>query len=153
VLVPFGGGGLACGIASALKALEPGARVIACEVETAAPLTASLQAGSPQTVSYTPSFVDGAGATGLLPEMWPMIRGLIEGSAVVTLAEAADAVRMMVERMHIVAEGAGALPLAAAMAGKAGGGTICCVVSGGNIDSTRLAAILTNAPGATDPAA
>ena len=152
VLVPFGGGGLACGIGSALKALEPGARVIACEVETAAPLTASLQAGSPQTVSYTPSFVDGAGASGLLPEMWPMIRGLIEGSAVVTLAETADAVRMMVERMHIVAEGAGALPLAAAMAGKAGGGTICCVVSGGNIDSTRLAAILTKAPGATDPA-
>lgn len=149
VLVPFGGGGLACGIASALKALEPGARVIGCEVETATPLTRSLEAGSPQTVPYTPSFVDGAGSTGLLPEMWPMIRGLVEGSAVVTLEEAADAVRMLVERMRVVAEDAGALPLAAALSGKVGGGTICCVVSGGNIDPSRLAAILTRAPGAT----
>ena len=149
VLVPFGGGGLACGIASALKALEPGARVIACEVETAAPLTRSLAAGSPQTVDYTPSFVDGAGSSGLLPEMWHMIRNLIEGSAVVTLEETAEAIRLLVERMRVVAEGAGALPLAAALSGKAGGGTICCVISGGNIDPARLAAILTKAPGAT----
>jgi threonine dehydratase len=150
VLVPFGGGGLACGIASALKALEPGARVIGCEVETAQPLTASLAAGSPQTVSYTPSFVDGIGASGILPEMWPLIRGLLEGSATVTLAQTADAIRMLVERMHVVAEGAGAVSLAAALAGKAGGGTICCVISGGNIDPSRLAAILTKAPGAME---
>ena len=152
VLVPFGGGGLACGVASALKALQPGARVIACEIETAAPLTRSLEAGTPQSVVYTPSFVDGAGSSGLLPEMWPMLRGLIEGSAVVTLEQTAEAVRMLVERMHIVAEGAGALPLAAALSGKVGGGTICCVISGGNIDAARLAAILTNAPNATGPA-
>jgi threonine dehydratase len=152
VLVPFGGGGLACGIASALRALEPGARVIACEIETAAPLTRSLAAGAPQEVTYQPSFVDGAGSASLLPEMWPMLTGLLEGSAVVTLEETAEAVRMLVERMRVVAEGAGALPLAAALAGKVGGGTICCVISGGNIDPSRLAAILTNAPGATDPA-
>jgi threonine dehydratase len=151
VLVPFGGGGLACGIASALKALEPGARLIACEIETAAPLTPSLEAGSPKTVTYTPSFVDGAGSASLLPEMWPMIKSLIDGSAIVSLEQAAEAIRMLVERMHIVAEGAGALPLAAALSGKAGGGTICCVVSGGNIDSSRLAALLTQAPGATGP--
>lgn len=149
VLVPFGGGGLACGIASALKALEPGARVVACEVETAHPLSTSLEAGSPQAVPYLPSFVDGIGAAGLLPEMWPLIRGLIEGVAVVTLEETAEAIRMLVERMRVVAEGAGAVPLAAAMSGKAGGGTICCVISGGNIDPARLAAILTKAPGAT----
>lgn len=152
VLVPFGGGGLACGISSALKALGPGARVIACEIETAAPLTRSLEAGSPQNVTYTPSFVDGAGSSGLLPEMWPMLRTLVEGSAVVTLEQTADAVRMLVERMRIVAEGAGALPLAAALSGKVGGGTICCVISGGNIDAARLAAILTNAPNATGSA-
>lgn len=151
VLVPFGGGGLACGVASALKALEPGARVIACEVETAHPLSTSLDAGSPQTVTYTPSFVDGAGSTDLLPEMWPMLRGLIEGAAVVTLDETAEAIRTLVERMRVVAEGAGALPLAAALSGKVGGGTICCVISGGNIDPARLAAILTKAPGATGP--
>jgi threonine dehydratase len=151
VLVPFGGGGLACGISSALKALEPGARVIACEIDTAAPLTPSLEAGSPKTVTYTPSFVDGAGSASLLPEMWPMIKSLIDGSAMVSLEETADAIRMLVERMHVVAEGAGALPLAAALSGKAGGGTICCVISGGNIDASRLAALLTQAPGATGP--
>jgi threonine dehydratase len=151
VLVPFGGGGLACGIASALKALEPGARVIACEIETAAPLTPSLEAGAPKTVTYTPSFVDGAGSASLLPEMWPMIKTLIDGSAMVSLEQAAEAIRMLVERMHIVAEGAGALSLAAALSGKAGGGTMCCVISGGNLDSSRLAALLTQAPGATGP--
>lgn len=151
VLVPFGGGGLACGISSALKALEPGARVIACEIDTAAPLTPSLEAGSPKTVTYTPSFVDGAGSASLLPEMWPMIKSLIDGSAMVSLEQTAEAIRMLVERMHIVAEGAGALPLAAALSGKAGGGTMCCVISGGNIDSSRLAALLTQAPGATGP--
>ncbi|HJR35476.1 MAG TPA: pyridoxal-phosphate dependent enzyme [Gemmatimonadales bacterium] len=151
VLVPFGGGGLACGISSALKALEPGARLIACEIETAAPLTPSLEAGSPQTVTYTPSFVDGAGSASLLPEMWPMLKSLIDGSAMVSLEQTAEAIRILVERMHIVAEGAGALPLAAALSGKAGGGTVCCVISGGNIDPSRLAALLTQAPGATGP--
>ncbi len=150
VLVPFGGGGLSCGIASALKPLEPGARVIACEVETAAPLAASLAAGAPQTVPYTATFVDGIGSAKLLPGMWPLIRGLIEGSAVVSLEEAADAVRTLVERVHVVAEGAGAVPVAAALSGRAGGGTICCVVSGGNLDPARLAKILSRAPGATE---
>jgi len=148
VLVPFGGGGLACGISSALKALGPGTRVIGCEVETAAPLSASLEAGSPQTVPYTPSFVDGIGSSRLLPAMWPAIQGLVEGAVVVSLEETADAIRTLVERIRVVAEGAGAVPVAAALSGRAGGGTMCCVVSGGNIDPSRLAAILTKAPGA-----
>jgi threonine dehydratase len=151
VLVPFGGGGLSCGIASALKFLAPGARVIACEVETAAPLSASLAAGSPQSVVYQASFVDGIGAAGLLPEMWPMVLALIQGVAVVSLKETAEAIRTLVERARIVAEGAGAVPVAAALAGRAGDGAICCVVSGGNLNATRLAAILTHAPGATAP--
>jgi threonine dehydratase len=148
VLVPFGGGGLACGIASALKAVGPGTRVIACEVETAAPLAPSLAAGSPQMVTYTPSFVDGIGSSKLLPEMWPAVQGLVEGAVVVSLEETADAIRTLVERIRIVAEGAGAVSVAAALSGRAGGGTICCVVTGGNIDPSRLAAILTKAPGA-----
>jgi threonine dehydratase len=150
VFVPFGGGGLACGIASALKALEPGARVIGCEVDTAHPLTTSLEAGSPQTVPHARSFVDGIGAGGILPEMWPLVKGLIEGAVVVSLEETADAIRILVERMRVVAEGAGAVPLAAALSGRAGGGTMCCVISGGNIDPARLAAILTRSPGATE---
>ena len=148
VLVPFGGGGLACGIASALKAVGPGTRVVACEVETAAPLAPSLAAGSPQTVVYTPSFVDGIGSSKLLPEMWPAIRSLVEGSVVVSLEETAAAIRTLVDRIRIVAEGAGAAPVAAALSGRAGGGTMCCVVSGGNIDPSRLAAILTKTAGA-----
>ena len=151
VLVPFGGGGLAVGIASTLKYLGPGARVIACEVETAAPLSAAFEAGGPRQIDYRPSFVDGIGAGGLLPEMWPMLKGLISGTAVVTLEETAEAIRTLVERMRIVAEGAGAVPVATALSGKAGGGTICCVVSGGNIDASRLAAIITRAPDSLGP--
>jgi threonine dehydratase len=151
IMVPFGGGGLSCGIASALPPGQSGVRVIACEVETAAPLSKSLEAGSPQTISYTPSFVDGIGAAGLLPEMWPMLRRLLGGVVVVSLEETAAAIRMLVERMRVVAEGAGAVPLAAALSGRAGGGTICCVISGGNINLDRLAAILTKAPGAVGP--
>jgi threonine dehydratase len=150
VLVPFGGGGLSCGISSALKALQPGARVVGCEVESAHPLSTSLEAGEPRKVPYTPSFVDGIGASGILPEMWPLIKGLIDAAAVVTLDEAADAIRLLVERMRVVAEGAGAVPVAAALSGKAGGGTICCIISGGNIDPARLAAILMRQPGATE---
>jgi threonine dehydratase len=146
VVVPFGGGGLAVGIASTLEYLSPGARVIACEVETATPLTASLKAGAPQQITYQASFVDGIGASGLLPEMWPLVRRLIAGVAVVTLEETAAAIRLMVERTRVVTEGAGAVPLATALSGKAGDGTLCCVVSGGNIDASRLAAILTRTP-------
>jgi threonine dehydratase len=152
VLVPFGGGGLAAGIASTLKYLGPGARVIACEIETAAPLSASLQAGSPQQITYRPSFVDGIGSSGMLPEMWPMVKGLIEGVAVVSLEETADAIRILVERLRVVAEGAGAVPLATALSGRAGGGTLCCVISGGNINPSRLAAILTKTPDSFGPA-
>jgi threonine dehydratase len=120
-------------------------------VETAAPLSKSLEAGAPQAITYTPSFVDGIGAAGLLPEMWPLVKRLLGGVVVVSLEETAEAIRMLVERMRVVAEGAGAVPLAAALSGRAGGGTICCVISGGNINLDRLAAILSKAPGAVGP--
>jgi threonine dehydratase len=142
ILVPFGGGGLSAGIATAARALLPGARVFGCEVETAAPLRASLEAGEPVRVDHRPSFVDGIGGKGMLPEMWPLVRSALAGSIVVTLEEAARAVRLLAERAHVVAEGAGAVPLAAALTGRAGGGTIVCVVSGGNIDLAKLATIL-----------
>ncbi len=142
VLIPFGGGGLSCGIASALKAHSPGTRVYACEVETAAPLAASLQAGSPQSIDYQPSFVDGAGGKSVLEEMWPLARDLLQGSLVVSLQETAAAVRLLAERHRVIAEGAGALSLAAALSGQAGQGRIVCIISGGNIDSERLCSIL-----------
>ena len=143
VLVPYGGGGLSCGIAAALRGVAPRARVIACEVETAAPLTASLAAGAPTTVEYRPSFVDGIGGKSVLAEMWPLASTLLSGSVVVSLEEIAAAIRLLVSRARIVAEGAGAASLAAATSGRAGTGVIVCVVSGGNLDPAKLAAILT----------
>jgi len=144
VLVPFGGGGLSCGIASALAGLGSPAGVVGCEIETATPLRTSLEAGAPCTVERTPSFVDGIGGAGLLPEMWPLVQRLIDSDAVVSLREAAAAIRLLVERVHVVAEGAGAVPVAAALSGRVTGSVICCVVSGGNIDTAVLLDILAN---------
>ncbi len=142
VVVPFGGGGLSCGIASAVRALAPAAKVFAAEVETAAPFAASLAAGAPRDIAYTPSFVDGIGAPFVLPEMWPLASRLLDGSMVMALAEVAAAVRLLAERNRVIAEGAGATPVAAALAGKAGRGKVVCVVSGGNIDPGTLSKIL-----------
>jgi len=142
VVIPFGGGGLSAGIASAIRAIKPDTKLYACEVETAAPLAPSLAAGAPQTVSYTATFVDGIGSGGLLPDMWPLVSRLLDGSLAVALAEIAAAIKLLVERNRVVAEGAGATPVAAALAGQAGAGKIVCVVSGGNIDSFKLAKIL-----------
>lgn len=142
VLVPWGGGGLATGIASALAGVSPQTRVVACEPETGAPLTASLAAGEPVEVEYRPSFVDGAGSKAVLPAMWEHARLLVDRAVAIPLVEVAAAVRLLAVRAHVVAEGAGALALAAALAGHGGEGRVVCVVSGGNIDPERLAAIL-----------
>jgi threonine dehydratase len=142
VLVPYGGGGLVCGIASALRELTPGCRVYACEAETAAPLAASLEAGEPVQVEHVHTFVDGIGAPTVFEEMLALVRELVHGSIVVGLDEIAAAVRLLAERNRVVAEGAGAASVAAALTGRAGGGKIVCVVSGGNIDSDKLGTIL-----------
>jgi threonine dehydratase len=146
VLIPYGGGGLSCGIAAVLRALKPDCRVYACEVETAAPLAPSLEAGEPVRVEWTKTFVDGIGAPEVFPEMFELARELLDGSLVVTLEEATAAVRLLAERAHVIAEGAGAVPVAAALSGRAGVGKIACVVSGGNIDAAVLAAILRGDP-------
>ena len=144
VVVPYGGGGLSCGIAAAVRALRPGVPVYAAEVETAAPLAASLHAGRPVEVPHTRSFVDGIGAAGLLPEMWPLVRSLLAGSRVVALEDVCAAIRLLAERARIVAEGAGAAAVAAALGENPGiaDGPVVAVVSGGNIDARVLAAIL-----------
>ena len=143
VVVPWGGGGLACGIAAAMRALNSRCKVYAVEVATAAPLSVSLAAGSPQTVEYKPSFVDGIGAKMVFPKMLERAQQLLDGALVAELDEVAAALRLMAERNRVIAEGAGACALATALAGKAGAGKVVCIVSGGNIDFTKLCEILT----------
>jgi threonine dehydratase len=142
VVVPFGGGGLSSGIAIAVRAVAPRVKIYAGEVETATPFKSALVAGKPVVVERTPSFVDGIGGRGVLDEMWPLVSTLLDDSLVVTLDGVAAALRLVIERNHVVAEGAGAAPVAAALAGLAGAGRVACVVSGGNIDPATLATLL-----------
>jgi threonine dehydratase len=142
ILVPFGGGGLSSGIATAIRALHPSTKVYGCEVETAAPLRASLAAGHAERCEYIPSFVDGIGGRSVLAEMWPLVSTLLDGALTVSLADVARAVKLLAERARVVAEGAGAASVAAALNGVPGARRIVCVVSGGNIDTLVLAKIL-----------
>ena len=142
VIVPFGGGGLISGIGAGMRALRPASRVFAAEVETAAPLRASLDAAEARAIQRIPSFVDGIGGAAVLPAMWPLVRQVVHESLVMTLDDIAEAVRVLVRRARVVAEGAGASSVAAAMSGRAGNGRIVCVVSGGNIDASVLAKLL-----------
>jgi threonine dehydratase len=146
VIIPWGGGGLTCGIATAVRARKPGCRLYAAEVATAAPLAASLAAGSAVTVDYQPSFVDGIGSKTVFPQMLERARALIDGSLVADLAEVAGAMRLLAERNRVIAEGAGACPVACALARKASGGKVVCVVSGGNIDLKTLCKVAGQAP-------
>ena len=139
VIVPWGGGGLTTGIASAVKALRPNVRIVTAEPETAAPLAASLAAGAPTEIEFVRSFVDGAGGRALLPTMWDRARDLVDEAVAVPLADVEAAVRQLALRARIVAEGAGALALAAAQGRE---GRIVCIVSGGNIDAAVLGEIL-----------
>jgi threonine dehydratase len=142
VIIPWGVGGLCCGIASAVRALKPKVKLYACEVNTAAPLAASFEAGEPVEVDFTPSFVDGIGIPFVLPEMYHLAKKLLNGSIVVGLDEVAAAIRLLAHRNCVVSEGAGAVSVAAVISGKAGLGKIVCIVSGGNIDTTKLIKIL-----------
>jgi len=143
VLIPWGGGGLTTGIASAVKALRPETKVFVCEPETGAPVTAAIaNGGVPTPVEHIPSFIDGAGAGALLPEMWAHAQPLVSEAFSISLEDAAAGVRLLLERGRVVGEGAAGLPVAAAVAGLAGSGRVVCIVSGGNIDPERLATIL-----------
>jgi threonine dehydratase len=142
VLVPFGGGGLSTGIASAVKQLRPGTRVYGIDPESGPSLSGAFAEGEPVEVPYSASYVDGSGGRGVLAGMWPYVSDALDGAYVVSLDETAAALRLLAERVRVVAEGAGALALAAALSGRAGSGTIACIVSGGNIDSSVLATIL-----------
>ena len=138
VVIPWGGGGLSCGIAAVLRQLAPRVRIYAAEIETAAPLAASLAAGEPRTVDYTPSFVDGIGSKMVFPNMFDLARTLLDGSIVVSLEEAMKAMKFVDERNLVIVEGASACAIAAAMSGHAGDGRVVAIVSGGNIDLEKF---------------
>ena len=147
VVIPYGGGGLTVGIASAIRALRPQTKIYTAEPATGAALAAALKAGEPTEVPYEPSFVDGSGSRRVLDSMWPKVVPLVDDAFSVPIADAAAAVRVIAERVRVMAEGAGALATAAALAGRAGTGKVVCIVSGGNINSSKLAEILTGGNG------
>ena len=145
VITPFGGGGLTAGVASAIQLLKPSTRRYACELDTGAPLAPSLAAGEPVTVTPKPAprYASGfSGAPSVADEMWPILSSVVDGSLLMSVNELATTIKLLVERNHIVAEGAGAAAVATALAGRAGTGKIACVVSGGHIDLDELNQIL-----------
>jgi threonine dehydratase len=142
ILVPFGGGGLACGIACAVRALKPDVKIIACELKSAHPLHAAFAAGAPVRTPHAAGFVSGVGFGTVLPEMWPLVNSMIDAVITVPLAQVAEAIKLLMENNRVVAEGAGAMSVAAALAAQYSYTKVCAVVSGGNIDSELLASIL-----------
>ncbi len=147
VVIPYGGGGLTVGIASAIKARSPGTKIITAEPATAAALAAARASGRPVDADYEASFVDGSGSRRVLDSMWPLVAPLVDDALAIPITDVAAAVRRLAEHVRVIAEGAGALAPAAALAGRAGSGKIVCVVSGGNIDLSKFAEILSGAAG------
>jgi threonine dehydratase len=145
VVIPYGGGGLTTGIASAIRALRPGTRIFTAEPEGGAALVAALAAGHPVDVDYRASFVDGSGSRRVLDTMWPHVSRLVDHALAISVGDVAATVRTLAERVRVIAEGAGALAPAAALSGRAGTGKVVCIVSGGNINLGKLAEILTGA--------
>ena len=146
VVIPYGGGGLTCGVASAIKTLRPAAKIITVEPEGGGALAAAVKAGRPADVDFRASFVDGAGSRRVLDSMWPLVAPLVDSAWEIPIEEVAAAVRLLAERGRVIAEGAGALAVAAAVSGRAGAGKVVCLVSGGNINLTKLAEILVSSP-------
>jgi len=147
VVIPYGGGGLTVGIASAIRALRPATKIVTAEPATGAALVAALEAGRPADVDYQPSFVDGSGSRRVLDSMWPLVAPLVDSALAIAVADVAAAVRLLAERVRVIAEGADALAPAAALSGRAGTGKVVCVVSGGNINLSKVAEILGGAAG------
>ena len=145
IIAAIGGGGLITGVGSAIKALTPDVRVLGAEPETAAPYALSLRAGhASKFPEWQASFVDGAGGQSVTERMWQRMQPVVDGSVIVTLDQVRDAMRLMAEKARVIAEGAGALALAAALGGEAGEGPVACVVSGGNIDLKKFTELVTS---------
>src|SRR5437763_8417432 len=145
VIGAIGGGGLITGVGSAIKALKADVKIFGAEPETAAPAALSFEKGSPQVFEkWQASFVDGAGGQSMFPRMWERMKPVVDGYIVVTLDETKAAMRLMAEKARVIAEGAGALPLAAGLTGKAGKGPIVAIVSGGNIDLNKFCELVSD---------
>jgi threonine dehydratase len=143
VIASIGGGGLITGVGSAIKQLKPDTKIFGVEPETAAPAALSFEKGSPQAfTNWKASFVDGAGGQSMFPRMWERMKPVVDGCLVVSLEETRNAMRLMAEKARVISEGAGALPLAAALTGKAGRGPIVAIVSGGNIDLNKFCELI-----------
>src|SRR5438874_871329 len=143
VIASIGGGGLIAGVASAIKAMKSEVKVLGVEPETAAPAALSFERGSPQIFpNWKASFVDGAGGQSMFPRMWERMKPIVDGYIVVTLEETKNAMRLLAEKTRVIAEGAGALPVAAALSGKAGKGPIVAIISGGNIDLQKFCELI-----------
>lgn len=142
IFVPFGGGGLACGIACAVRAIKPEVKIIACELSSAHPLQSAFRSGAPAQVAHDAGFVSGIGFGTVLPEMWPLLKSMIDDVVTVSLAQVVDAIRQLAMNNRVVAEGAGAVSVAAALSAQYPQDRVCAVVSGGNIDGGTLATIL-----------
>jgi threonine dehydratase len=142
VVVPFGGGGLICGIGSVMRRLRPTARMIVAESEAAQPAAAALRHGGPVKVPHRQSFVDGMGSTTVLAEMWPLLRAVADQAECASFEQIAAAIRLLAGRHHVIAEAAGAVSVAAVLGAQAAKGNVVCIVSGGNIDTEKLGAIL-----------
>jgi threonine dehydratase len=142
IFVPFGGGGLACGVANAVRAVRPAVKVIVCELATAHPFKSAREAGRPLDAPCDPGFVTGVGFGSVLPEMWPIASRLVDDILTVSLSEVVAAIKLMAEQNKVVAEGAGAIPVAAALSQRHRFRNVCAVVSGGNLDAALLAKIL-----------
>jgi threonine dehydratase len=147
VVIPYGGGGLTCGIATAIKALRPATHIVTVEPEGGGAMAAAMAAGQPVDVEFRPSFVDGSGSRRVLDSMWPLVSPLVDRALTIEVREVAAAVRLLAERVRMIAEGAGALALAAALSGRAGHGKVVCIVSGGNINLSKVAEILLGSDG------
>ncbi|RCK73871.1 MAG: Threonine dehydratase [Anaerolineae bacterium] len=145
IFLPCGGGGLCVGVAQAARYSSPTTKVIACEVETATPLTVSLKAGRPVETSYTPSFISGMGAPFVFPQMWEYVRKLVAETVVVSLSEVRQAMRWLYHACHLVVEGAGAVSLAAAWKNRHRFRKAACILSGGNIDPKLFCEVLNDA--------
>lgn len=142
VLTPYGGGSMTTGVASAVKALRPQARILAVEDENAAPVTAALAAGGIVEIETGPSFIKSIGGPSLVPQLWPVARELIDGAVTVSLEQVTEAMRLLFSKAKLVAEGAGAASLAAALSSRDATGNVVCVISGGNIDAEAYATVL-----------
>ena len=143
VIASIGGGGLVVGVATAIKALRPDVKVFGVEPETAAPAALSFEKGSPQVFpNWKASFVDGAGGQSMFPRMWERMKPIVDDYIVVSLEETKNAMRLLAEKARVIAEGAGALPIAAALSGKAGKGPIVAIISGGNIDLQKFCELI-----------